>query len=444
MSASRSPEYEFDVAISFAGSDREIARVIARVASASGLRVFIDESHASDMWGKNLVELLSVIYDGRAEYCVILISEEYVRRPYTRLERRHALDRAIELRREYILPVRLDDAWLEGLPRSTAYLDYRNGRMTPTEIGQTLVEKLRGIDALVPADAADVKVARDERAIVAPVERLTGADAHALAFVHVQPLADERDRSQRSWEETSERMYDDHGSSDPAFDVTVLNRAARSVVLTGVGVEFVSLGFYIEPIYGGGGASVIDRHRTYQLDLPDLWVRLGEIQRAAGVSYDRLPNKVEPVPAQELVTCKVPAPVLLEAGVPYRFGLQLFNYHLLCPNRATLRFWVRTDAGEDRSLPVCLQYFLGSHPIGHTRYGRALGVEDVASIRLRAYRLWEQAGRPEGRDVELWHAAKAGLAEEIDEQVRNTRASTRFVLPPDYRKLYSTGSDADG
>ena len=32
------------------------------------------------------------------------------------------------------------------------------------------------------------------------------------------------------------------------------------------------------------------------------------------------------------------------------------------------------------------------------------------SIRERAYHIWEQAGRPEGRDVEFWTRAEAEIA----------------------------------
>ncbi len=32
-------------------------------------------------------------------------------------------------------------------------------------------------------------------------------------------------------------------------------------------------------------------------------------------------------------------------------------------------------------------------------------------IRTRAYELWEEAGKPEGRDDEFWFLAEKGLAE---------------------------------
>ncbi len=36
----------------------------------------------------------------------------------------------------------------------------------------------------------------------------------------------------------------------------------------------------------------------------------------------------------------------------------------------------------------------------------------LAPIRERAYQLWEQAGRPEGGDVEFWERARAQVERE--------------------------------
>ena len=134
--------YKYDVAISFAGSDRELARVIVSIAEANGLRVFLDEQHLWESWGKNLNEYLGEIYDHQSQFCLILISKDYCEKAYTNLERRRVLDRALESGVEYILPVRVDDSWLEGLPRSTAYLDLRT--MTSIQVGELLIQRSKG------------------------------------------------------------------------------------------------------------------------------------------------------------------------------------------------------------------------------------------------------------------------------------------------------------
>ena len=423
------PEIEFDVALSFAGTDREIARVIARVAQANGLRVFIDEGYTTGSWGKNLNELLSVVYDGRSRYCLILISEAYCRRPYTRQERRYALDRAIESRTEYILPVRLDDAWLEGLPRSTAYLDLRDRQMTPTEVGRRLVEKVRGGTVLSPG-LEEEKVLRVEDADRSATERLTPPDARAVAFVRIQPLLAEPAAlgAKPAWKEEAPGHFS--GRGDPMFDVTILNQAGRAVTLTEVGVEFVALGFKVEPIFGGGGAEIIELHRTYKLDVPDLWVRVAQLQLASGARFEHPPYAVEPIAAQELVPSRLSDPVLLRDETAYRFGLHLFDYEMLCPNDVAVRFWVRTNAGEDRSSEVGFSYFISSDVPGHGRYRLALGEEPEYELRKIAYGLWEQAGRPEGRDLEFWNAAKAMVIKAPEQVLMDYRyARLRSLLP---------------
>ena len=40
-------------------------------------------------------------------------------------------------------------------------------------------------------------------------------------------------------------------------------------------------------------------------------------------------------------------------------------------------------------------------------------IDTDALIRERAYLLWEQAGRPEGRAEDFWHEAAAEIAREV-------------------------------
>lgn len=58
--------YGYDLALSFAGEDREVARVIAHLAQTNGLRGFFDEYHMWETWGKDLSDYLGSIYGGGA------------------------------------------------------------------------------------------------------------------------------------------------------------------------------------------------------------------------------------------------------------------------------------------------------------------------------------------------------------------------------------------
>jgi len=138
----KSGDQEFDVLLSFAGPERDYARAIHDIATANGLRVFLDEEFQHEIWGKNLVEYLDRAYRERGGYVLVLISAAYRERAFTRVERRAAFDRMIREASEYLLPVKVDDSWIDGLPTSTAYLDLRvHGVLGVCEL---LVRKIRG------------------------------------------------------------------------------------------------------------------------------------------------------------------------------------------------------------------------------------------------------------------------------------------------------------
>ena len=131
---------EFDVALSFAGEDREHAKQLADLLESGGYKCFYDEYNRAHLWGKNLYAHLSSVYKDQAHYCVVFLSENYARKLWTKHELRSAQARAFKENREYILPVRLDDTEISGILPTDMYLDLRE--MSIEEIYQDLVEKL--------------------------------------------------------------------------------------------------------------------------------------------------------------------------------------------------------------------------------------------------------------------------------------------------------------
>jgi len=134
---------DFDVLLSFAGPDRHYARAIYEITIANGLKVFLDEEFQAEIWGKNLVEYLHETYSKRGRFVVALLSQDYCNRAYTRVERRAALDRLIQQDTEYLLPVRIDDSWIPGLPAATASIDIR--RIGVLGVCEALVQKVLGV-----------------------------------------------------------------------------------------------------------------------------------------------------------------------------------------------------------------------------------------------------------------------------------------------------------
>ena len=145
---------KYDVALSFAGEDREQVKALADLLVRGGYSCFYDENELANLWGKNLYDYLSEVYKDRARYCVMFLSQHYGQKLWTNHERQIAQARAFQENREYILPVRIDDTEIPGIPPTIGYLDLRS--MTIEEVYEALVMKLSGT---TPKTAATDRVA---------------------------------------------------------------------------------------------------------------------------------------------------------------------------------------------------------------------------------------------------------------------------------------------
>ena len=133
---------KYDVALSFAGEDRQHAKALSDLLEAGGYKPFYDENELANLWGKNLYDYLSFVYKDRARYCVMFLSKYYEQKLWPNHERQNAQARAFQENREYILPVRLDDTEIPGIPPTVGYLDLR--LITIEEVYESLDKKLSG------------------------------------------------------------------------------------------------------------------------------------------------------------------------------------------------------------------------------------------------------------------------------------------------------------
>jgi WD40 repeat protein len=132
---------EYDVALSFAGEDREKAEDLAKELTSLGLSVFYDRYEQSNLWGKDLYQHFQKVYRDQSRYCVIFVSEHYAEKTWTRHELKNAQARALQENQEYILPLRLDQTELPGINETIGYINIEQS--TLTEIAQMIAEKLR-------------------------------------------------------------------------------------------------------------------------------------------------------------------------------------------------------------------------------------------------------------------------------------------------------------
>lgn len=134
--------FEYDIAVSFAGENRTFVKNLVDTIHKynKNIKIFYDELKQVTLWGKDLYQYLSGIYTKQAKYCIIFVSEDYIKKSWTKLELQSAQARAFSQDTEYILPIRLDDTQLPGLPETIGYLDSRH---IPIEtIAQMIIEKV--------------------------------------------------------------------------------------------------------------------------------------------------------------------------------------------------------------------------------------------------------------------------------------------------------------
>lgn len=107
---------EYDVAISYARNDREIAEGLASRLAARGLRVFYDKDRAEMLWGERLGDVLTELYGRAAIVVVVLVSCHYGSSRWTMLERNAARSRlGAHDTAGTVLPLCLDDTEPVGL-----------------------------------------------------------------------------------------------------------------------------------------------------------------------------------------------------------------------------------------------------------------------------------------------------------------------------------------
>jgi len=132
-------DFRFDIALSFAGEDRDYVEKVAGKLKANGIEVYYDLFNQVDAWGKNLAEHFDEIYRKQAKYCVIFISEHYAKKAWPSFEKRSALAREV-IEEGYILPARFDDTEILGLPPSKAYIDL--SQYDPDQFAELIMKKL--------------------------------------------------------------------------------------------------------------------------------------------------------------------------------------------------------------------------------------------------------------------------------------------------------------
>ena len=119
-------QYLYDVAISFAGEDRDLAQSLAIYLRDRNISVFYDSFERHDLVAKELVAHLSNVYSKESRFCVLLVSNNYIRKKWpSNVELGAVRERIMEEGGEYVIPILLDDTTLPGILNTIGHLDAR-------------------------------------------------------------------------------------------------------------------------------------------------------------------------------------------------------------------------------------------------------------------------------------------------------------------------------
>jgi hypothetical protein len=139
----------WDIALSFAGEQREYVRQVAARLGERGLRVFYDAHEEPNLYGRPLRRSLQDVYGVESRVVIVFVSAEYGRSEYCRHELDVINERKFSQGDTFLLLwARFDDTRVDGLFGTMAYKD------------------LRGVDAGAYADL--VIATMDARGVLPP------------------------------------------------------------------------------------------------------------------------------------------------------------------------------------------------------------------------------------------------------------------------------------
>lgn len=165
------PEYEYDVALSFAETNGKFVDRVAWHLRRRGIRCYYYKAENKDalLWGQDLFSYLRNIYQNQSRYFVMFISKDYKDRFWTRHEREWALFRELlqqDTSQKYILPFRFDSTPIEGLSNSIHFLTINE--YNARKLAKAIIARVRqptGVPVLQQAPLPAIGLNRAQQAL---------------------------------------------------------------------------------------------------------------------------------------------------------------------------------------------------------------------------------------------------------------------------------------
>jgi hypothetical protein len=138
--------YEYDVALSFAGENRELAKHIANQLGELDVPVFYDQAFEANFLGKAWAKKFKEIFADESRYVVVLLDKYHADKIWPTFEREHFSPRVAD---EHVIPIYLDDTKFVGISADIIGVRFKFDQEDPEwrdradrEIIEKLIDKL--------------------------------------------------------------------------------------------------------------------------------------------------------------------------------------------------------------------------------------------------------------------------------------------------------------
>ena len=122
----RRTRFPWDVAVSFAGENRDVVERFRELLNDAGYTVFYDFDEQHKLWGENLRRKLSDVYAHDAQYMVVFLSQDYPEKNWTQFELEVGREAKSRRTQTYLLPVIVDNVQVVGLSSDLGHVDLRH------------------------------------------------------------------------------------------------------------------------------------------------------------------------------------------------------------------------------------------------------------------------------------------------------------------------------
>ncbi|MVT11042.1 SUMF1/EgtB/PvdO family nonheme iron enzyme [Chitinophaga tropicalis] len=126
--------FKYDIAISVAEEDKEVAELIAAELKKKKIRCYFYEEEAVASWGEYIINLTKDSFGGNARYVLMITSSSFVQKYWSNVERQWAL-----ANKARILQLRLDDTKVDGISMHVVHRTWENN---PEKIADILEKKI--------------------------------------------------------------------------------------------------------------------------------------------------------------------------------------------------------------------------------------------------------------------------------------------------------------